>query len=77
MLSASPNRTFGIVLSMADEEWDRRSERPKFGTMGRAKAGKISGVAKYGHTVDIDGAPLIHNVEGPIVRRIFEEYASG
>lgn len=67
---------YGIVLAMAEEEYEKKSERAKIGAVGRAKMGKLSGRLKYGFKLGPDGRPAIDENEAQIVQRIFGEYSS-
>ncbi len=59
-------------------ELNRIRERTTMGKRGAAKAGRIPhGRGVYGYKAGKDGKPAIDPDEGPIIKRIFAEYAAG
>ena len=68
---------YGIVLSMAEEEAEKKSERAMMGAAARAKRGMLSGALRYGFKLGADGKPEIDEGEAGVVRRLFSEYVGG
>jgi DNA invertase Pin-like site-specific DNA recombinase len=69
-----------IKLAMAEQARKEASYRTRRGQEGNARAGKSTGGRAYGYVPVKDGTSgriEINATEAPIVRRIFEMYASG
>ena len=67
-----------MLTILAQLEIERTSERTKFGLIGAAKKGHLSGKPPIGYKKDLETKELIiDEVEADVVRRIFKLYLDG
>lgn len=71
-------RSLTLYAAVGQMELDNIRERTTMGKRAAAKAGRIPhGRGVYGYRAGKNGKPAIDPDEGPVVQRIFTEYAAG
>jgi site-specific DNA recombinase len=61
---------FGLLAEIGGLERESIIERTRMGARGRARAGKITGIPRYGYVADDEGFPQVNPDEAPIVQRM-------